>query len=259
VKALFIGDIVGKPGRDIVHAALADLVSEAGVDFVIANGENAAGGSGITPSLARELLDGGIAVLTMGDHVWRRKQIASFMEESDRIVRPYNLPPRAAGKGLTFLEVDCGAVIAVGCLLGATFMKPIRPPFLVIDEMVAEASERTPNIFLDFHAEATSEKILMGWYQAGKVTAICGTHTHVQTADERILPGGTAYITDAGMTGPHDSVIGRSIEPVLEATLTGMHHTFDVASGDVHLKGVLIEFDPSTGRAQSIERVDVAG
>jgi len=257
LKALFLGDIVGKPGRDIVMRKLADLVAATGSELVIANAENAAGGSGITPALAEELLGAGIHVMTLGDHVWRRKQIIPFIDKNSRLVRPANLPARAAGRGLAFVELPGAIVVAVGCVLGATYMKPIRPPFDAVEQLVDEARARTPNVFIDIHAEATSEKILMGWFLDGRATAVCGTHTHVQTADERILPGGTAYITDVGMTGPHQSVIGRSIPKVLEATLTGMPQSFDVATGDVHMKGVLISFDAETGRASAIERIDV--
>ena len=258
LKALFLGDIVGKPGRKILQEKLAGLVAETHAHLVIANGENAAGGSGITPTLAKELFECGIHVITLGDHVWRRKQIVPLIDEDSRLVRPANLPEQASGKGLTFVELPDGGVIAVACLLGATFMKPIEPPFAAIERVVAAAAERTNNIFIDFHAEATSEKILMGWFLDGKVTAVCGTHTHVQTADERVLPNGTAYITDVGMTGPHDGVIGRAVPNVLKATLTGMHHPFNVATGDVHIKGVLVSFDSQTGRAHAIERIDVA-
>jgi hypothetical protein len=257
LRALLIGDIVGEPGRGILVARLKALRERLRVDFCVANAENASGGSGITVANARELLSCGVDVLTMGDHVWRRKEIIPFMEKEIRILRPYNMSPLASGSGMGIYELPGGTKIAVLSLLGRVFMKPADDPFRAADEALRKAMPHTRNIIVDFHAEATAEKIAMGWHLDGRVTCVFGTHTHVQTADERVLPNGTAFICDVGMTGPYDSVLGRRKDRVLKATLSQMPYSFDVATEDVRISGALLTFNAETGRAESIERVHI--
>jgi 2',3'-cyclic-nucleotide 2'-phosphodiesterase len=254
-KILLIGDIVGSPGRYAVEYALPRLVERHGIDFVIANAENAAGGSGLTPDVADDLFMRGVHCITMGDHVWRQKEIVPRLETDNRILRPANFSKKASGKGYALIEAKGGVKVAVMQVLGRIFMNPINDPFEAVDEMVADLSIDTPIIVLDMHAEATSEKVAMGWYLDGRVSAVIGTHTHIQTADEKILPKGTAYLTDTGMTGPYDSVIGRVKEKVIAAMTTQMPRHFDVAENDIHLGGALITVDTETGRAKAIERV----
>lgn len=255
MRILFIGDVVGKPGRRAIARLLPDYRTQKSVDFVLANAENAAGGSGLTPTLAQELFAAGADCLTTGDHVFRRREILPLLSTDERVLRPGNFSARAAGKGLTVLETAAGVPVGVVNVLGRTFMRPIDCPFNAVEKALTTLAGSARVILVDFHAEATSEKIAMGRLLDGRVTAVVGTHTHVVTADEVVLPGGTAYITDIGMTGPHDSVLGRRADRVLEALLTQMPTRFEVASGDVRLNGVLIEADAETGRAQSIERV----
>ena len=257
LRALLIGDIVGGPGREMLTKKLAALREKRAVDFCMANAENASGGSGITVANARAILAAGVDVITMGDHVWKRKEIIPFMKTDPRILRPYNLSPLAAGTGMGIYALPSGVSIAVLSLLGRVFLRPSDCPFRAADQALRELSPYTPNIFVDFHAEATAEKITMGWHLEGRVTGVFGTHTHVQTADEQVLPKGTAFICDVGMTGPHDSVLGRRKDRVLKAMLTQMPHPFDVAKGDVRLSGALVTFDPQTGRAEAIERVQI--
>ncbi|MHC4711861.1 MAG: TIGR00282 family metallophosphoesterase [Planctomycetota bacterium] len=255
-RILFIGDIVGSPGRRAVEAVLPQLLERHSVDFVIANAENAAGGSGLTPEIADDLFAGGIDCLTMGDHVWRRKEIVPRLETDNRILRPANFSEKASGKGYALLEAGNGKQVAVINLLGRIFVNMKgNDPFEAAEKLVTEMALETPLILVDMHAEATSEKIAMGWFLDGRVTAVIGTHTHVQTADEQVLPGGTAYITDTGMTGPYDSVLGRAKEKVVAALTTNMPRHFDVAEGDVRLAGVLITADAESGRAVGIERI----
>ncbi len=255
MKLLFIGDIVGRPGRRAVHDLLPEIVEQEGLDFVIANGENIAGGSGITQNLFSKLLSYGVDFVTTGDHVWRRVEIAETMRTDTRIIRPANYHEDSAGVGMSVVETRDGVKIAVIQLIGRVFMQPADCPFASASKMIEKARAQTPVIFVDFHAEATSEKIAMGWFLDGKVSAVLGTHTHIPTADERILPKGTAYITDVGMTGPYLSVIGRKVEPVLKRFITGMPHPFDVAEDDVRLCGAIVEIDETTGRARAIKRV----
>jgi len=257
-RALLIGDIVGKPGRRALAAALPKLLAERPIDVVIANAENAAGGSGISPSIFEEIRAMGVDCLTMGDHVYRKKEAVPLLAESDRILRPANLQPEAVGRGYTVLESQSGFPFAVVSLLGRTFMKPADCPFHAVDRILAEIGDRTKLIFVDMHAEATSDKIAMGWHLDGRATAVCGTHTHIQTADERILPKGTAYITDLGMTGPYDSVLGRKKDKVLAALVTGMPVYFDVAIGDLRVSGALVTADTQTGLATAVERVSIS-
>ena len=255
MRILFIGDVVGKPGRRAVAGLLPDCRIERSVDFVLANAENAAGGSGLTPALAQELFAAGVDCLTTGDHVFRRHEILPLLSTDGRVLRPANFSARAAGKGVTVLETAAGVPVGVVNVLGRTFMTPVDSPFEAVERALGVLAGSCRVILVDIHAEATSEKIAMGRYLDGRVTAVLGTHTHVVTADEVVLPGGTAYITDVGMTGPHDGVLGRRADRVLEALLTQMPTRFEVANGDVRLNAVLIEADSETGRARSIERL----
>ena len=256
MKILFIGDIVGKPGREAVVKLVPELKKELELDFVIANAENAAGGSGITPKVGQELFDSGVNVLTSGDHIWKKPEIFDYIAQNPRVLRPLNYPPGAPGCGWgIFNTPGSGDKIGVICLLGRVFLEALEDPFRAARAAVDEISKQTKCIFVDMHAEATSEKVAMGWYLAGQVTAILGTHTHIQTADEKILPGGTAYLTDVGMTGPYDSVIGRKVEDVLQRFLTQIPVRFEVASENIQLHAALVECDPVTGRASQITRV----
>ncbi len=255
LRALLIGDVVGRPGRDILARQVPALREERDVAFCVANAENTSGGSGLTIANARQVLASGVDVITMGDHVWKRKEIASFMETEPRILRPYNYSPLAAGTGIGVYTLPTGLKIGVLNLVGRVFMRPADCPFRAADEALRHLAAHTQNILVDFHAEATAEKIALGWHLDGRVTAVFGTHTHVQTADERVLPKGTAFICDVGMTGPHDSVLGRRKDRVIQATLTQMPVPFDVAKGDNRLSGALVTFDATTGRAEAIERI----
>ena len=257
VRILFIGDIVGKPGRDIVCAAVNGLKAELNLDLVVANAENAAAGSGITPSIYRELVRGGLDAMTLGDHIYRRKEIYSILENEPNIVKPANLPTEAVGREFAVIEARNGIKVAIACFLGRLFMKPIDSPWHAADRVLASIPADVKIRLFDFHAEATSEMQLMGRYLDGRATAVLGTHTHVPTADECIFPGGTAFQCDVGMTGPFESIIGRRIDRVLETTLTGLPTEFDVAIKDVRLCGTIITADPETGRATAIERLCV--
>lgn len=260
MRILFIGDIFGRPGRNIVKDRLSGLVREHSIDLVIANGENAAAGFGITPPLAEEFFDLGIDVLTTGNHVWDKREIVDFFKMADgnphspahRVLRPANYPAGMPGWGL-YQGRKVGVDYAVMNLQGRVFMAPNDDPFRVADELIKGISAKV--IFVDIHAEATSEKASMGWYLDGRVTAVVGTHTHVPTADERVLPNGTAYITDVGMTGPYDSVIGVKKELIIERFLTNMPMRFEAASGDVRLCAVVVDCDEISGRAHSITRI----
>jgi len=255
MKTLFIGDIVGEPGRSAVGDVLPKIVKKSKVDFVIANAENAAGGSGITQPIAEELFDYGVSVITSGDHIWKRKEVIDLLETDNRVLRPLNYPKEVPGSGSTVIELQEGVKIGVINLVGRVFMQAVECPFRTSREEVEKIKKITPNIFVDIHAEATSEKIALGWYLDGLVTGILGTHTHVQTADEKILPEGTAYITDTGMTGPFDSVIGRRKEQILTRFVTQMPTRFQMAEENVWLNGVIIDFDEKLGKANSIERI----
>ncbi len=255
-RTLVIGDIVGSPGRRAIKELLSGIVDREQIDFVIANAENAAGGSGLTPEIADDLFARGVGCITLGDHVWRRKEIVPRLETDNRILRPANFSPKASGKGYALIKVNDDIQVGVINLLGRIFVNlKSNDPFEAADLLVGRLALETPLIFLDFHAEATSEKVAMGWFLDGKVSAVVGTHTHVQTADERVLPEGTAYITDVGMTGPHNGVIGRAKDKVVAALTTNMPRHFDVAEGDIRLSGVVITVDPQTGRAGGIKRV----
>ncbi|AEG60203.1 TIGR00282 family metallophosphoesterase [Desulforamulus ruminis] len=255
MRILMIGDIVGRPGRRAILDNLSYIRGELNLDFVIANGENAAGGHGITREIARELFAAGIDVFTMGNHVWNKKEIFEYIQKEKRILRPANYPPGTPGSGYNFFNVGAGPTLAIINISGRVFMQELDCPFRKVDEILKEIDNKTKIIFVDFHAEATSEKVAMGWYLDGRVSAICGTHTHVQTADERILPKGSAYITDVGMTGPRDSVIGVETEIVLEKFVTQLPRRFEVADTNYQLNAVMVEVDESTGRALEIERI----
>lgn len=258
VKILFIGDIVGSPGRQAVTRELHRLIDRYRIDLVIANGENAAGGFGITEEKARELFSLGIDVLTSGNHVWDKKESYPYLRREERLVRPANYPPETIGRGSTLVRTAGGVAIGVLNLEGRVFMSSLDCPFRAADREIAHLKQRTNIVVVDFHAEATSEKVALGWHLDGKVSAVIGTHTHVQTADERILPGGTAYMTDAGMTGSFDSVIGVKKELAIERFVTQMPVRFDVAKKDIRLNGVAIEIDETSGSALSIERISLA-
>jgi metallophosphoesterase (TIGR00282 family) len=254
VRILFIGDIVGKPGRDIVCQSIAGLVDRERLDLVVANAENAAGGSGLTPAIYRELVRAGVDAITLGDHIYRRKEICSVLESEPNIVKPANLPPESIGREWAVVTARNGVQVAIACFLGRLFMKPTDDPWKAADRVLAMVPADVRVRIVDFHAEATSEMQLMGRYLDGRVTAVLGTHTHVPTADECVLPGGTAFQCDVGMTGPYESILGRRIDRVMETTLTGLPTEFDVATGDVRLCGAIVTANAETGRATSIER-----
>lgn len=256
MKILFIGDIVGSPGRKIVHDRLADILSQRGIDLCIANGENSASGFGITPRIAEDLFSHGVEVITGGNHIWDRREIVDFIPHEPRLIRPSNFPEGLPGKGLYVSQARNGAPYAVIDLQGRTFMAPLDDPFRAALRELANIPPDVKVIVVDMHAETTSEKQAMGWFLDGKVSAVLGTHTHVPTADNHVLPAGTAYITDVGMTGPHDSVIGMEKQGVLQRFLDAMPARFMVAEGDVQMNTVLIDVDESTGHARSIERLN---
>jgi metallophosphoesterase (TIGR00282 family) len=256
MRILFVADVNGAPGMRAVERLLPGLRDELGADFCVLNGENAADGLGLTPQLAERLLASGADVITLGNHTWRRKEIAPYLAETDRVIRPANLSRHSPGRGLTFAETPGGAKLAVINLLGQLYLAPPAGPWEVVDGLVAEARRTTPVIVVDFHGEATSEKVAMAAYLDGKVTAVVGTHTHIQTNDARVLPGGTAAITDAGMTGPHDSVIGVMTELAVQQMRTGMPIRFRTAKGGVRLEGVVVDCGEN-GRATGCELVRV--
>jgi len=258
VKLLFIGDIVGQPGRNAVKTLLPKLRERHALDFVIANGENSAGGSGITPKTAAEIFSAGVDVITSGDHLWDQKEVMELLEREERFLRPSNYPPGTPGRGRVVIRSGSLPPVGVMNFQGRTFMPPLENPFILAREEVLRVREQTKIIFVDFHAEATSEKIAFARMLDGQVSAVVGTHTHVQTADEQIFPGGTAYLSDAGFTGPHASVLGREIEPVLQKFLTGMPQRFEVAKDRVILHGALIDIDDYTGKALKIQRISEA-
>lgn len=257
MRILFIGDIVGKAGRQAIEGVLEKVVTGYEIEFVIANGENAAGGMGLTPSIAVEILDQGVDVLTSGNHIWAKKEIVPFLNEESRILRPANYPPNVPGRGSGIFHARNGQRLGILNLEGRVFMKHLDCPFRIGEKEVELLRKETNTIFVDFHAEATSEKMAMGWFLDGKVSAVLGTHTHVQTSDERILDEGTAYISDVGMTGPMDSVIGIRKEIALERLLTQIPWKFDVAKEAIELQGVVIDVDSKTGRSENIQRIKV--
>jgi metallophosphoesterase (TIGR00282 family) len=255
VRILFIGDIVGQPGRRAVKTLLPGLRERFSLDCVIANGENSAGGSGITPATAGDIFEAGVDIITSGDHLWDQNEVVQLLESEPRFVRPLNYPPGTAGQGSTVFRREGKSPVAVINVQGRTFMPDLDNPFQVILSEVERCRAETPIVFVDMHAEATSEKIAMARLLDGKVSAVVGTHTHVQTADEQVFPGGTAFLCDAGFTGPHESVLGREIEPVIRRFLTNTPQRFRVAKGRVLLQGAVIEVENATGKAVSIQRL----
>jgi len=254
---LCIGDIVGRPGRRVISDKLKKLVGQMDIDCVIANAENAAGGSGLTPQIYKKLLRAGVNLITLGDHTYRKRDIIQTLETADNIVRPANFSQHAAGKSVAFYKTGKGPVVAVIALIGRLFMKPADCPYNAVDPILRRIRQQADIVIVDFHAEATSEKIAMGYHLDGRVGLCFGTHTHVATADERILPKGTAYITDIGMTGAHDSVLGRGAESVLKAFRTQMPYPFEIATGNVKMNGVLVTVDSNTKKAEHIERIRI--
>jgi metallophosphoesterase (TIGR00282 family) len=258
VNILFIGDIVGSPGRRAVCELLPLLKDRHKLDVIIANGENSAGGNGITPDIATDLYSYGVDAITTGDHLWDQKEVIELLQNEPRFLRPLNYPSGTPGRGSTVLKIRNLPPVAVMNAQGRTFMAPLENPFLMAMEEAKWLRQHTNIIFVDFHAEATSEKIAFARMLDGQVSAVVGTHTHVQTADEQIFPGGTAYLSDAGFTGPQESILGREIQPVLQRFRTAMPQRFEVARNDVKLHGAVIEIDNTTGKALRIERVSEA-
>jgi metallophosphoesterase (TIGR00282 family) len=257
VRILLIGDVVGKPGKQIIVKALRGLRQREGIDFVIANAENAEGGSGLTPAIYHDLIAAGVDCITLGDHIYKKQEICDILRTENNIVKPANYPPQAPGHNWVAVPAASGERVGVFCLLGRVFMRPVDCPFAAADRVLAEMPEDIKVRVLDFHAEATSDKQLMGRHLDGRVSAVLGTHTHVATADEQILPGGTAFQCDVGMTGPYDSILGRKIDRVLETTITFQPTHFQVATGDPRLAGTLVDVDSSTGKATAIRRIMV--
>ena len=259
LTVLFLGDVVGEPGRTAVIARLPELKEKYALDFVIVNGENAAGGRGITGKITIDLLRAGVSVVTTGDHIWDQKEIVPFLDLEPRLLRPLNYPDGAPGNGSIVLDTAKGKVGVIN-VQARTFMQPIlENPFRAVQAAVSKIREETANIIVDAHGETTSEKIALGRFLDGKVSAVIGTHTHVQTADEQIFPGGTAFLCDAGMCGPVNSILGRTIEPIMNRFVSNLPASFPVASGKVRLRGALIEIDETTGHALRITRVDEPG
>ena len=256
MRLLFLGDVVGRPGRRALAALVPRLAAQEDIEFVIANCENASGGKGVDPRSADELHEAGVDVLTSGNHVWQNREIVPYMRESGRLLRPLNFPPGVPGVGWTVQRTRRSeARVAVLNLIGRVFMAPVDCPFRAADEALADIRREASIVFVDMHAEATSEKVAMGRFLDGRVSAVVGSHTHIQTADETVLPGGSAYLTDAGMCGPEDSVLGVRTDRVVERFLTQMPTRFEVATGAVLVQGAVIDIDGETGRAQSIRRV----
>ena len=258
INILCIGDIVGRPGRRIIADKLKPLVKELDIDCVIANAENAAGGSGLTQQIYDKLIRYGVNLITLGDHAYRKREIITTLETNENIARPANLSELAAGRGVAFYKTGKGPTIAVVALIGRLFMKAADCPYNAIDKILPQIGKEADIVIVDFHAEATSEKIAMGYHLDGRASLCFGTHTHVVTADERILPRGTAYITDIGMTGAHDSVLGRGVESVLKSFRTQMPFPFEIATGDVKMNGILVTIDSNTKKAGRIERIQIS-
>ena len=254
MRILFLGDIVGPAGVKFLRRALAPAREKERIDLVIANAENASGGSGITPATYKQVRDSGVDLVTLGDHVYKKKDIIPTLEQDERICRPANFPDGAPGRQVATLTTPAGVTVAAFALLGRTFMRPVECPYRTADRLLAELDGKAACVFVDIHAEATADKYLMGHHLKGRVAAVLGTHTHVPTADEQILPGGTAFISDVGMCGPYDSILGRRIDRVLYTAVTFVPSAFDVADRDPRLAGAVVEVDPATGRAASITR-----
>jgi 2',3'-cyclic-nucleotide 2'-phosphodiesterase len=258
MRILFIGDIVGTPGVQFVRRAVPLMRTREGLDFVVANAENASGGSGMYPSTLRQLKAAGIDAFTMGDHIYKKADLISAIEAGEPVLKPANLPAAAPGRDHVIVHSKGGTAVAVVCLLGRTYMRPVDCPFQAIDRVLARLPPDVRCILVDAHAEATADKYLLAHHLKGRVSAVLGTHTHVQTADERVLPEGTAFICDVGMTGPYDGILGRRADRVLSTTITFVPSPFDVATGDVRLGGAIVEIDEATGKARTIRRVMVA-
>ncbi|WP_103106026.1 TIGR00282 family metallophosphoesterase [Brevibacillus reuszeri] len=256
MKLLFIGDIMGSPGREIVKTYLPLLKRKYQPTFIVANGENAAHGRGITEKIAKELFEGGVQAITLGNHTWDQKEIFDFIDDEPRMIRPANYPQGAPGKGITYIKQSEGELAVIN-LMGRTFLPPLDCPFQMADKLVEQARKRTKLIFVDFHAEATSEKQAMAWYLDGRVSAVVGTHTHVQTADERVLPGGTGFLCDVGMCGPSNGILGMEREAVIKKFLTQLPVRFEVAPDPAQLNAVLITLDKNTGNAKKLERIRI--
>ena len=255
MKVLFIADIVGQPGRQAVKELIPKLRRQHGINLVVANGENSAGGSGITVNTAQEIFSSGVDIMTSGDHLWDQKEVVDLLANERRFVRPLNYPPGTPGQGSTIFQAENQPPVAVINLQGRTFMPPLDNPFHCVLAEIERLRKTTKLIFVDFHAEATSEKVALARMLDGRVSAVIGTHTHVQTADEQIFPGGTAFLCDAGFTGPHESVIGREIEPIIKRFMTNQPQKFEVAKGRVLLQGALLEIDDASGKALKIQRI----
>lgn len=260
LKVFCVGDVVGRPGRAVLSAELPPLVKQRGIDCVIVNAENAAGGSGLTPQIYEKLLRYGVHLITLGDHCFRKRDIFDILKGRDNVVRPANLSPQAIGRDVAIHTTAGGVQVAVVCLLGRLFMNPpSENPFLVVNHVLGRLPSSVKVVFVEMHAEATSEKIAMGWHLNGRVSCVYGTHTHVATADETILSDGTAYMTDLGMTGPHKSVLGRNIDPVVRSLVTQMPYPYSVATDDVRVNGLLVTVDGQSGRALEVERICLRG
>jgi hypothetical protein len=255
MRVLFIGDIVGSPGVTFLRRALPLLIPRERIDVVIANAENAANGSGLTPSLYRRIREAGVDLVTLGDHIYKKADIIATLRTDDRICKPANFPPDAPGREFAVALARDGTPVAALSVLGRTFMRSVDCPFRAADRVLAALEGQTRCIVVDVHAEATADKYLLGHHLKGRVSAVLGTHTHVPTADEQILPGGTAFICDVGMTGPYDSILGRRVDRVLSTTVTFVPSAFDVATGDPRLGGAIVDIDPATGQSQAIRRV----
>jgi metallophosphoesterase (TIGR00282 family) len=258
IRLLFLGDIVGRPGRELIRKGLASLIEHYSVDLVIANAENAAAGRGITRDIGDQLLSWGVDVMTSGNHIWAQREAIDYIGTEARLLRPANFPAGVPGNGSYLARTAQGRPVGVINVMGRVFMQELDNPFTRVLDEIEALRTRTRIILVDFHAEATSEKVAMGWHLDGKVTAVVGTHTHVQTADEQILPGGTAYLTDVGMTGPHDGVIGVERAAVIDKFLRGMPVRMETAAGNPRLNGILIAADETTGRATSIQRLSLS-
>jgi metallophosphoesterase (TIGR00282 family) len=255
MRVLFIGDIVGSPGVTFVRQAVPVLIAREHIDLVIANAENAANGSGLTPNLYRRIREAGVDLVTLGDHIYKKADIISTLEKDERICKPANFPPDAPGREFVLATARDGTVVAALCVMGRTFMRSVDCPFRAADRVLTALQGQTRCIIVDVHAEATADKYLLGHHLNGRVSAVLGTHTHVPTADEQILPGGTAFLCDVGMTGPPDSILGRRNDRVLSTTITFVPSPFDVASGDLRLGGAIVDIDPATGQSSAIRRV----
>jgi metallophosphoesterase (TIGR00282 family) len=255
MRILFIGDVVGPPGVTFVRQALPPLIAHEGIDVVIANAENAANGSGLTSSLYRKLRVAGIDLVTLGDHIYKKAEIIPTLQKDDRICKPANFPPDAPGREFILAPARDGTPVAALCVLGRTFMRSVDCPFRATDRVLEQLAGQARVVVVDVHAEATADKYLLAHHLKGRVSAVLGTHTHVATADEQVLAGGTAFISDVGMTGPYDSILGRRIDRVLPTTVTFVPSPFDVATGDPRLAGALVDVDPQTGQARAIRRV----